>query len=93
MVSAPTLIALLVLSIFLLVFFIARLKMHASIALILSSLALGLATRIPLDKLVSTLEDGIGSTLSYLALIMAFGGVLGKMLDDSGARNRLPEPC
>lgn len=89
MVSAPTLIALLVLSIFLLVFFIARLKMHASIALILSSLALGLATRIPLEKVVSTLEDGIGSTLSYLALIMAFGGVLGKMLDDSGGAEQI----
>lgn len=89
MASTSTLICLLALSIFLLVLFIARLKMHASIALVLCSVFLGIATKIPLDKLVPTLEEGIGSTLSFLALIMAFGGVLGKMLDDSGGATQI----
>lgn len=89
MESSSTVIGFLLLSIFLLVMFIARLKIHASIALILSAIFLGTVTRIPLDKLVSTLEDGIGSTLSFLALIMAFGGILGKMLDDSGGAEQI----
>ncbi|WP_336749636.1 gluconate:H+ symporter [Pantoea vagans] len=89
MESSSTVIGFLLLSIFLLVMFIARLKIHASIALILSAIFLGAVTRIPLDKLVSTLEVGIGSTLSFLALIMAFGGILGKMLDDSGGAEQI----
>jgi D-serine transporter len=89
MESPSTLFCLLALSIFLLVLFIARLKIHASIALVLSSVFLGVATQIPLEKLVPTLEEGIGSTLSFLALIMAFGGILGKMLDDSGGAEQI----
>lgn len=91
MVSASTLFVLLLLSIVLLVLLIVRLKAHASIALILVGLALALATGMPLNKLVSTLESGIGNTLSFLALIMAFGAILGKMLDDSGGAQQIAQ--
>lgn len=87
--SASTLIVLLLLAIGLLVFLIVRFKTHASIALILASVALALASGMPLEKLVSTVEGGIGNTLAFLALIMGFGAVLGKMLDDSGGAERI----
>lgn len=91
MASAGTLFVLLGLSIALLVLLIVRLQAHASIALIIVGLALALGTGMPFNKVVSTLESGIGSTLSFLALIMAFGAILGKMLEDSGGAQRIAQ--
>ncbi|WP_322093897.1 GntT/GntP/DsdX family permease [Paraburkholderia bannensis] len=88
---SSTLIALLVFSIALLVVLIVRLKVHASIALIFVAVALALATHMPLNKLVSTVEGGIGGTLSFLAMVMAFGAILGKMLDDSGGAQQIAQ--
>jgi len=89
MSSASSLMVLLGLSISLLVILIAKFKAHASLALIFCSLALAIATGIPMNKLVSTVEKGIGDRLAFLALIMGLGAILGKMLDDSGGAERI----
>ncbi|SAK48308.1 gluconate transporter [Caballeronia pedi] len=91
MVSASSLFVLLALSIAALALLIVRLKTHASIALILVAVGLALAVGMPLTKVVKTLESGIGDTLSFLALIMGFGAILGKMLDDSGGAQQIAQ--
>src|SRR5699024_6018351 len=39
--------------------------------------------------ILDTVKDGLGSTLGSLALIIGFGAVLGKIMVDSGAAQRI----
>jgi GntP family gluconate:H+ symporter len=64
-------------------------KLHPFVALIIVSLLTGLATGMPLDKIVTAIKDGVGSTLSFLALILALGTMQGKLLAESGGAERI----
>jgi gluconate transporter len=62
-----------------------RVRMHAFAALLLTSLVLGLAAGLSPDRLVDTLQQGFGTILRNVALLLALGAMLGRMLDASGA--------
>ncbi|OOM80839.1 gluconate:H+ symporter [Clostridium sp. BL-8] len=64
-------------------------KIDGFISLILVSLVIGLMLGMPLDKVTASMYKGIGSQLNSLILILAFGAMLGKLLSDSGAANRI----
>jgi gluconate transporter len=64
-------------------------KIDGFISLILVSLIIGLMLGMPLDKVTASMYKGIGSQLNSLILILAFGAMLGKLLSDSGAANRI----
>ena len=79
----------LVASILLLLFLIAVLKLNAFISLLLASFFVGIAKVMPLGTIVNSIQSGIGSTLGSLILILAFGVMLGSLLSDSGAAQRI----
>jgi gluconate transporter len=62
-----------------------RVRMHAFAALVLISLALGLAAGLRPDQLVDALQQGIGEILRNVALLLALGAMLGRILEASGA--------
>jgi len=64
-------------------------KIDAFISLIVTSLAVGLLEGMPLAKVTKSMYSGIGSQLNSLILILAFGAMLGKILADSGAAQRI----
>jgi Gnt-I system high-affinity gluconate transporter len=43
----------------------------------------------PIDKAVVSIENGIGNTMGFLVLILGFGSMLGKMVSESGAAQRI----
>ncbi|QHJ00816.1 gluconate transporter [Xylophilus rhododendri] len=59
-------------------------KLHPLLALLIVSAAVGLATGMPLDKLVHAISGGAGKTLGAVGLVVALGAMLGKILADSG---------
>lgn len=65
------------------------LKFDGFISLIIVSLVVGLLEGMPLDKVTKSMYNGIGSQLNSLILILAFGAMLGKILADSGAAQRI----
>jgi Gnt-I system high-affinity gluconate transporter len=75
--------------IFLLFLLIARFKLNAFIAFIIVSLGVGLAEGMELEKLVEAIENGIGNTLGFLLIILGLGAMLGKLVADSGAAQRI----
>jgi Gnt-I system high-affinity gluconate transporter len=75
--------------IILLMMLILALKLNAFLSFVISSLAVGLAEGMPLDKAVMSIESGIGSTLGYLVIIIGFGAMLGKLVAESGAAQRI----
>ena len=83
------LVVILVISICLIVFLIAKLKIHAFLSLSLAGVFVALSTGMPLDKIGSILEKGVGGTLGFLAIIIGCGAILGKMLEISGGATRI----
>ena len=66
-----------------------RFKIHAFVALLSACLFIGFATSMPLDKILKSLELGIGGFLGMLAPILALGAIVGKMMEVSGGAERL----
>ncbi|MBK7821420.1 MAG: permease DsdX [Tessaracoccus sp.] len=87
--STPALIAVLVVAIAAIVFLIVKVRLHPALALTLAAFGVGIATGTPLDTLAETIESGVGGTLGFLALIIGFGAILGKLLETSGGAERI----
>src|SRR5438477_3647947 len=72
-----------------LIVLIARYKLHPFIALIAVSLALGIAAGMPFPGVVKAFEDGVGGVLGFIAIVVALGTMLGKMMAESGGATRI----
>ena len=72
-----------------LIVLIARLKLHPFVALILVSLATGVAAGMPLGAAVKAFQDGVGSVLGFIAVVVGLGTMLGKLMAESGAATRI----
>jgi GntP family gluconate:H+ symporter len=68
---------------------IMRLRVNAFAALILVSFAVALVLGLPLDKVVKSIEGGIGGTLGHIALIFGLGVMLGRLIAESGGAQRI----
>ncbi|MGK5683119.1 SLC13 family permease [Actinoplanes sp. URMC 104] len=66
-----------------------RLKLNAFPALILVALGAGLAQGMPLSDTYESIVDGIGGQVDDLLMILGFGAMLGRILADSGAAQRI----
>lgn len=73
----------------LLLVLIMKFRLHAFISLVLVSLLVGLATRIPLDELVDTLIGGFGDTLAEVGLLVGLGAMVGRLLEVTGGADVL----
>jgi len=82
-------ILILIASIFLLLFLISAVKLNAFISLIIASFFVGIAKSMLFPDIITSLQQGIGSTLGSLILIIALGVILGNILSDSGAAQRI----
>src|ERR1051326_1200755 len=65
--------------------FIIRFHLNAFVALLLVSLGLGLASGMTPTRVIDGIGTGVGSILKGVAVILALGAMLGRMLDVSGA--------
>lgn len=64
-------------------------KVSPFLSLLLVAIVAGLCLGMPPEKLLKTIETGAGSTLGGLALIICLGAVLGKILEESGAAEKI----
>src|SRR5436853_5262025 len=78
-------------AIVLLILLIARFKLNPFIALMTISLALAAASGMPLPTIVKAFEAGVGGTLGHIAIVVALGTMLGKMMAESGGADRIAQ--
>jgi len=78
-----------ILGIALLFLLIAKFKLNAFIAFIIVSLLVGVAEGMDFLKVLDSIQDGVGKTLGSLIMILGFGAMLGKLVADSGAAQRI----
>lgn len=64
-------------------------KVSPFIALLIVAILVGLALKMPFEKVMLALQNGVGSTLGSMALVLCLGAILGKMLETSGAAQQI----
>jgi len=70
------------------IFLTAR-KLSPFLSLLIVAIAMGLALGMSPQDLLKTIDTGVGSTLAGLALVIVLGAILGKVLEESGAAERI----
>lgn len=73
------------------VLLIVRFKVNPVIALIIGSLYLGLSTGLGATKTIETITQGFGDIMVEVGLLVAFGVLMGSILNETGAIRRLVE--
>ncbi len=72
-----------------LILLITVIKLNPFLALLVASLTLAIVTGMPSSTVVHAFEAGVGGTLGHIAVIVALGTMLGKMMAESGAADRV----
>lgn len=75
--------------IILLFILIAYFKLNAFISFIIVCLLVGIFQGMELLSVIQSIQNGIGNTLGFLVMILGFGAMLGKLVADSGAAQRI----
>ena len=66
-------------------------RLHAFVALLLTSLAVALLGGVPLSEITGVIEEGMGSTLGYIATVIGLGAMVGEMLRQSGGAEEIAD--
>lgn len=66
-------------------------KLHAFLALLLSSMALGLAAGMPPEKVLKSIQTGFGDALGFIAVVVGMGAMIGRFLEYSGGGRALAD--
>jgi GntP family gluconate:H+ symporter len=80
-----------VIGIAIIVVLIVALKVHAFLALTIGALFVGLASGIDAGAVTKSYENGVGSVLGYVGVLIALGAMIGKLLADSGGADQVVE--
>lgn len=73
----------------LLILFVLRTKVHAVLALVIAASIAGLAAGMAPDATIESITTGFGSTLSTIGLVIGLGVMMGRILEASGAAEKL----
>ncbi|MDN7242964.1 gluconate:H+ symporter [Planococcus sp. N028] len=73
----------------LLLFLNMKVKLNSFLALLISAIFVGILNGLRLPDVIESIKAGFGGTLGSLALIIGLGAVLGKLMVDSGAAQRV----
>lgn len=64
-------------------------KIQAFIALMIGSALMGIGTGMPFEKIIGSIQNGMGGTLGFVATVVGLGAVYGEMLEASGGAQAL----
>lgn len=72
-----------------LLFLVLKLKVSAFIALLLTSIYVGILSGMPLSAITQSIQDGMAGTLGFVATVVGLGAIFGQMLESSGGAESL----
>ena len=72
-----------------LILLVAVFKLNPFLSLLVTSLALGIVAGMPMGTILKSFETGMGNTLGHIAIVVALGTMLGKMMAESGAADQI----
>ncbi len=89
--NGPQLIWLTAAAIAVLLFLILVVKLHAFLALLVCAMGLGLASGMPPEKVLKSIQTGFGDALGFIAVVVGLGAMIGRFLEHSGGGRALAD--
>lgn len=75
----------------LLILLISWIKCNTFIAFLIVSLSGGLMLGMPIERIPGAIQKGVGDTLGTLLMVILFGAMIGKLVAESGAAQRISD--
>ena len=79
----------LIIGIFLLLVQVIKFRFSPFIALLTSSIAIGLLSGLDGEIIINNIQEGMGSTLGYIAVIVGLGAMFGAILESTGGAKQI----
>ncbi|WP_408009554.1 gluconate:H+ symporter [Pseudalkalibacillus sp. A8] len=89
--SGAGLILVALLGIIVLLFLVMRTKLQAFVALLIVSILVGIGADMKLSDIIGSIQEGMGGTLGFVAVVVGLGAMFGQMLEVSGGAERLAQ--
>jgi Gnt-I system low-affinity gluconate transporter len=87
--TTAALIGLVAFGVALLLFLIIVVRIQAFAALLLTSMVVAVLGGLPLAEIPAVIQEGMGRTLGYIAIVVGLGAMLGQLLQVSGGAERV----
>ncbi|HJZ39606.1 MAG TPA: gluconate:H+ symporter [Bacteroidales bacterium] len=87
--SIPYIIFTVVSGVTVLLLLVLWLKVNAFISLIVSSVFVGILAGMPLSAITTSIQNGMGGTLGFVATVVGLGAIFGQILESSGGAESL----
>ncbi len=84
-----TLISAVIIGIVVLIFLILKWRVQAFIALLIASIVVGVISGMNPSDIISTMQEGMGNTLGFVAVVVGLGAMFGAILEHSGGAEAL----
>lgn len=82
--SPAYIIFIVVIAVAVLLLMVLKFRLSAFIALLLTSMLVGILAGMPLTEINSSIEKGMGGTLGFIAVVVGLGAIFGQLLESSG---------
>ncbi|HKW98303.1 MAG TPA: gluconate:H+ symporter [Bryobacteraceae bacterium] len=89
--AGPLLLVLTLASIVLLLVLVLVVKLHAFLALLISSMALGLSAGMAPGAVLKSMQAGFGEALGFIAVVVGLGAMIGRFIEYSGGGRALAD--
>ena len=66
-----------------------KFRLNAFISLLITSILVGILTGMPLTEITTSIQNGMGNTLGFIATVVGLGAIFGQMLETSGGAKSL----
>jgi Gnt-I system low-affinity gluconate transporter len=87
--SAPYILFIVLVAVSILLLMVLRFKLSAFIALLITSIFVGILAGMPLSRITMSIQEGMGGTLGFIATVVGLGAIFGQMLESSGGAKSL----
>ncbi len=87
--TTPYILIIIFSAVSLLLFLVLRLKISAFISLLITSMLVGVMTGMPLQGILESIQEGMGGTLGFVAIVVGLGAIFGQILESSGGAEAL----
>jgi len=90
-VSAIYILFIVLAGVSMLLLMVLRFRLSAFIALLITSIFVGILAGMPLSSVITSIQNGMGSTLGFIATVVGLGAIFGQMLESSGGARTLAD--
>ncbi len=87
--TAPYIILIVLAGVTMLLLMVLKFKLSAFISLLITSIFVGIMAGMPLSGISSSIQEGMGGTLGFVATVVGLGAIFGQMLESSGGAKSL----